>query len=165
MDSLLRDHLAATYFAEYQILRSELVKVLADEDLAFRPGPAAITLGELCREIGDIEHSYIEALKTFRQGFDWHNPDPSVERSGSALAAWYTDLDRDLLVALEALTEDDITTRRIRRSDFDIDDFSPLPPQELDIYREALLIFYGKVSVYLRAMGRELPGHWSAWIG
>ena len=26
-------------------------------------------------------------------------------------------------------------------------------------------VFYGKASIYLRAMGRELPGDWQAWIG
>ncbi len=70
-----------------------------------------------------------------------------------------------MLAAIEALTEDDVANRRITRVDYDIDDFSPRPPQELDIYREALLIFYGKVSIYLRTMGRDLPGHWSQWIG
>ncbi len=165
MNSIVRDHLPATYFAEYQLLRNQLTDLLADDDLAFRPGPGTASLGELCREIGDIESSYVEAFRTFRQSFDWRNPDPLMERSVAALKAWYADLDRDLLAALEALTEDDIANRRIKRGDFDVDDFSPLAAQELDIYREALLIFYGKVSIYLRAMGRELPRHWQAWIG
>jgi hypothetical protein len=164
-NSLVREHLPATYFAEYQLLRTELVAVLADEDLAFRPGPATASLGELCHEIGDIEHSYVEALRTFRQDFEWHNPDPRVERSVSALAAWYADLDASLAAAIEALTEDEIANRRISRDDFDVDAFSPLAAQELDVYREALLIFSGKVSIYLRLMGRELPPHWGAWIG
>ena len=165
MNSLVRDHLPATYFAEYQLLRNELMEVLTDEDLAFRPGMASVSLGELCREIGDIQQSYVEAFRTFRQEFGHRNPDRRLERSVAALTAWFADLDRDLRSALEDLTENDIAGRRIVRSDFDIDDFSPLPGQELDIYREALLIFYGKVSICLRAMGRELPGHWSAWIG
>ena len=157
MNSLVRDHLPATYFAEYQLLRNQLMDLLTDDDLAFHPGGATVALGELCREIGDIEHSYVEAFRTFRQAFAWHNPDPETEHSVAALRAWYAELDRDLLAALEGLSEDDIANRRIRRGDFDVDDFSPLAAQELDIYREALLIFYGKVSVYLRAMGRELP--------
>ena len=165
MNSIVRDHLPATYFAEYQLLRNQLMELLTDDDLAFRPGGATFALGELCREIGDIEHSYVEAFRTFRQDFAWHNPDPKIERSVAALRAWYADLDRDLLAALEALSEDDIANRRVRRGDFDVDDFSPLAAQELDIYREALLIFYGKVSIYLRAMGRELPPHWEEWIG
>ena len=165
MNSLVRDHLPATYFAEYQLLRRELTDLLTDEDLAFRPGIGLATLGELCREIGDIEHSYVEALRTFRQDFGWRNLDAAVERNVSALARWSVDLDRDLMAAIEALTEDDIAHRRIKRSDYDVDDFSPLAAQEIDVYREALLIFYGKVSIYLRLMGRDLPAHWSAWIG
>jgi len=165
MNVLVRDHLAATYFAEYQLLRSELTDVLRDEDLAFRPAAAAASLGELCREIGDIEHSYIEAFRTFRQDFAWRNPDPEVERRVAALSAWYSDLDRELMAALEALTDDDVAHRRILRHEFDVEDFRPLPEQELDIYREALLIFYAKASIYLRIMRRQLPGHWSEWIG
>ena len=165
MNTLIRDHLAATYFAEYQVLRNELVDMLRDDDLAFRPSPATFTLGELCREIGEIEHSYVDALKTFRQDFGQRNADPDVERSVAALSAWFADLDRGMLAAIEALTDDDIANRRITRDDYGVDDFSPRPPQELDIYREALLIFYGKVSIYLRMMGRDLPGHWSHWIG
>lgn len=165
MNSLVRDHLPATYFAEYQVLRNQLMELLTDDDLAFRPAAGTFRLGELCREIGDIEHSYVEALRTFRQDFDWRNHDPRMEHSVAALTKWYAILDQELLDAIQSLTEDDIANRRIQRDDFGVDDFAPLAAQELDIYREALLIFYGKVSIYLRAMGRELPSHWTAWIG
>jgi len=163
MNSLVRDHLATTWFAEYQNLRTQLMGVLGDDDLAFRPGGATYTFGQLCREIGEIEYSYIEAIRTFRQDFEWHNPDPRPERSVAALSAWFADLDKDLEGAIEAVTEDDATNRRFIRAD--LPDFSPLLPQELDIYREALLIFYAKASIYLRAMSRELPGDWQVWIG
>jgi hypothetical protein len=165
MDRLLREHLEMTYFAEYQVLRNELMELLTDDDLSYRPGATAFSLGELCREIGDIEHSYVEALRTFQQDFDWRNPDPLMGRSVGALREWYADLDRRLAIALEALTEDEVTNRRVTRHDFDVEEFSPGPRQELDVYREALLIFYGKVSIYLRAMDKTLSGHWQAWIG
>jgi uncharacterized damage-inducible protein DinB len=165
MDRLLREYLEMTYFAEYQMLRDELMELLTDDDLSYRPGAATFSLGELCREIGEIEHSYVEALRTFRQDFDWRTPDPRVERSVGALREWYADLDRRLATALEALTEDEVANRRVTRHDFGVEGFSPLPTQELDIYREALLIFYGKVSIYLRAMGKVLSERWQAWIG
>lgn len=165
MNVTIRDHLAATYFAEYQLLRRELTDVLRDEDLAFRPARSGASLGELCREIGDIEHAYIDAFRTFRQDFAWRNPEPDVERRVAALSTWYGDLDRELIAALEALTDDDVANRRISRHDVDVEDFAPLPSQELDLYREALLIFYAKVSIYLKIMGRQLPGHWGPWIG
>ena len=115
--------------------------------------------------MGDVERSYVEGIRTFRQDFSWHQDDPAVVRSVAALAAWYAELDRDLLAALEAPAEDDVTTRRIARADFDPDEFLPLPLEDLDVYREALLIFYAKASIYLRLMGRDLPGHWGHWIG
>ena len=163
MNSLVRDHLAATWFAQYQDLRTQLMGVLGNDDLAFRPGRATFTFGQLCREIGEIEYSYIEAIRTFRQDFEWRNPGPRSEHSVAALSSWFADLDKDLKAAIEAVTDDDAANRRFFRAD--LPDFSPLLPQELDIYREALLIFYAKASIYLRAMGRELPGDWQAWIG
>jgi len=165
MNSLVREHLPATSFAEYQSRRPQLTDVLSDQDLRFRPTGANPTLGELCREMGEIEHSYVGAFRTFRQEFSWRNPEQEVHRSVAALRAWYAALDGELQAAMEALTEDDVAGRRILRADFDPDDFFPLPPEELDVYREALLIFYGKVSVYLRAMGKPLPGLWAKWIG
>jgi hypothetical protein len=165
MNSIVRLHLPATFFSEYQALRDELVAILIDDDLGFRVGGRTATLGALCREIGEIEQSYVESFKTFSQNFDYRNPDPRLERRVGALASWYAELDRDLAEAVAALSEDDIANRRIVRDDFDITDFSPSPDIQLDLYREALLIFYGKVSVYLRATGKALPGHWEHWIG
>jgi hypothetical protein len=163
MNSLVRVHMTATLFDSYQVLRDELVEILSDGDLDFRVGGTSASLGALCREIGEIEHSYVESFKTFRQDFDYRNPDPVLEQSVDALSVWYADLDRELMAAVGAISEDAIATRRIVR-DFDVD-FAPLPSTQLDIYREALLIFYGKVSVYLRAMGKAQPGHWPQWIG
>lgn len=165
MNSIVRVHMPATYFSEYQALRDELMAILTDDDLGFRAGGRSATLGELCREIGEIEHTYVESFRTFRQDFGYRNPEPRLETSVGALASWYSELDGELAAAITALSEADIADRRIVRNDFDISDFSPLPHIQLDIYREALLIFYGKVSVYLRAMGKSLPGHWPHWIG
>jgi hypothetical protein len=162
---LLRDHLKATYFEEYQSLRAQLMATLADDDLRFDLGVETASLGALCREIGEIEHAYVESFRTFTQDFGYRNEDPRLERSVDALVAWYADLDLEMAAALATLGEHDILSRRIVRGDFDAAFFSPLPRVQLDIYREALLIFYGKVSVYLRAMGRPLPGDWSDWIG
>jgi hypothetical protein len=165
VNPLIRDHLKATFFEEYQSLRGQLMAILADDDLRFQLGGESATLGALCREIGQIEYAYVESFRTFTQDFGYRNEDPRLERSVDALVAWYADLDREMTAVLETLGEDDILNRRIVRGDFDAEFFSPLPRVQLDIYREALLIFYGKVSVYLRAMGRPLPGDWSDWIG
>ena len=165
MNSIVGGYLDESYFPLYQQLRNQLMDLLADGDLQIRLGGESETLGALCREIGEIEHAYVESLKTFRQDFGYRNPDPRLEQSVAALKAWYADLDQALMAAIETLSEDDIERRRIVRSDFDESFFSPLPKEQLDVYREALLIFYGKVSVYLKSMGRERPQEWREWIG
>jgi len=165
VNSIVGGYLDERYFPLYQQLRNQLMDLLADGDLQIRLGGESETLGALCREIGEIEHAYVESLKTFRQDFGYRNPDPRLEQSVAALKAWYADLDQALMAAIETLSEDDIERRRIVRSDFDESFFSPLPKEQLDVYREALLIFYGKVSVYLKSMGRERPQEWREWIG
>jgi hypothetical protein len=164
-NSIIGEHLAYSFFPEYQGLRDQLMEILGDDDLGVGLGGETASLGALCREIGEIEQSYVDSLRTFRQDFAYRNPDPRLEHSVVALKAWYAELDHDLMVAIEGLSEDDIEDRRIVRGDFDEDYFAPLPKQQLDVYREALLIFYGKVSVYLRAIERPLPQLWRDWIG
>ena len=164
MNSIIGGYLADSFFAEYQSLRNQLMEILGDEDLELRLGGGTMTLGVLCREIGEIEYSYVESFRTFRQDLSYRNPDPRLEHSVSALVAWYAELDRGMLAAIDALSEADIEARRIVRSDFDADFFAPLPKEQMDVYREALLIFYGKVSVYLRVLGKPIPTLWREWI-
>ena len=165
MNQILEKYLVAEFFDEYQALRDQLLDVITDGDLEARVGGTSPTLGALCREIGEIEHAYVDSFRTFRQGFDYRHPDPRIETSVAALRSWYAELDRDLMAALEALTEEETTNRRIRRGDFEEAYFSPLPTKQLEVYREALLIFYGKVSIYLRALSRPFPPQWQHWIG
>jgi hypothetical protein len=165
LNRLLRQHLDATFFDEYQALRGQLMDVLSDADLAFDLGGGTLTLGALCREMGEVEQAYIDSFRTFRRDFSYRYPDPAIERDRDALVAWFHRLDTDLLAALDALSNEDVRDRHIEGADFDPGAFSPSPAVQLDIYREALLIFYAKVSVYLRAFGIALPGNWASWIG
>lgn len=160
----VRAHLDHTYFEDYQSLRDELLAVLTDADLGYRLGGSTPTLGALCVEIGDVERSYVRGLREFRQDFDDRTLDGRLETSVDTLCDWYARIDADMLAAIEALTPD-MLERRILRSDFDADFFSPKPMKSLDIYREALLIFYAKASIYLRSMDRPLPGEFPLWIG
>jgi len=164
-NSIIGGYLADTFFPEYQGLRDQLMETLTDDDLGLRLGGGTASLGALCREIGEIEHTYVESFRTFRQDFAYRNPDPLLEHSVAALKAWFGVLDRDMMAAVEGLSEDDIGNRKIVRGDFDEEYFAPMAKQQLDVYREALLIFYGKVSVYLRAIERPLPQQWRDWIG
>src|SRR5206468_2713799 len=164
-NSIVDSYFDQTYFPLYQGLRDQLMDELTDADLEHRLGGEAETLGMLCHEIGEIERGYIESFRTFRLDLGYRNPDTRLEHDVDALRSWFAELDRDLMAALDGLSEDDIVHRRIARSDFDVDDFLPDPKAQLDTYREALLIFYGKVSVYLKSMNKTRSARWREWIG
>ena len=164
-NSIVDGFLDQTYFELYQRLRRQLIDDLEDADLEVRLGGDSESLGALCHEIGEIEHSYVESFRTFRLDLGYRNPDTSVDHSVAALRTWFDELDRELLAVLSALSEDDIEGRRIVRSDFAETFFAPDVRVQLNTYREALLIFYGKASVYLKAIGKPRSQEWRDWIG
>lgn len=140
-------------------LRTGAIEKLTDAELAFTPGGNALTLGELCKEMGEVERSYTDSVKTYTQNFDYKHADTSVTTSLEKLQAWYTELDTEMKAALEAVTEDGLK-KLIDRNSFEV----PIDVQ-MDIYLQALLIFLGKATIYLRAMGKELPENLAQWIG
>ncbi|HEV2457794.1 MAG TPA: hypothetical protein VGS80_05465 [Ktedonobacterales bacterium] len=159
MNSIMAD----TYptFELYQALRDQLMAILSDDDLAYQPGGATPALGALCRDIGETEIAYTQSFQTFELAFTSGSSDPGLGRNVAALTSWYAELDRDLKAAVAALAEDDVAGRMIDRGG----DFKLSPQGQLDAYKEALLIFYGKVDVYLKALNKTLPDQWRDWIG
>ena len=157
MNSIIVKHYPL--FQMYQELRDHMMGVLSDEDLGFRL-PDNPPLGALCQEIGQTEQSYIESFKTFTLEFSHRGPE-TAPSGVQRLSRWFSDLDRDLREAIEALTEDDVQNRLIDRGH----NFKVKPFVQVMIYKEALLIFYGKSSVYLRTMGKTPSERWTHWIG
>ncbi|MDE2820657.1 MAG: DinB family protein [Chloroflexota bacterium] len=144
----------------YTPLRDQLLEALSDDDLGFTPGGGSPTLGELCRELGETEYAYVQSFKTFKIDFSYRTNDDSYLGSVAKLSAWYRQLDEELEAALEGITDEDVATKQMDRDGYEV----PIHIS-LDILREALLIFYGKVSVYVKAMGKPLPQQWQDWIG
>ena len=158
MNSIITD--AYPLFELYQDLRNQLTAILVDEDLSFRPGGDNPSLGELCRQIGEIEQSYIDSFKSFKQDFSYRNQEAGLQNSISQLNVWFETLDQDLKRVIESLAEDTIQNKTIDRGG----GFTVSPRVQLEIYKEALLIFYGKTIVYLKIMGKPLPKQWQDWI-
>ena len=159
MNSIISEYYSL--FELYQSLRDQLLALLSDDDLAFRPAGENPSLGALCREIGEIQFSYIQSFKTLRQDFSYRNQDADLEGSVERLQGWFQELDRDLREVIEGYSEEDLQNKLIDRGHNFI-----IPPQmQLEIYKEALLIFYGKSSVYLKMMGKPRPEQWQEWIG
>lgn len=157
MNTIIRDYYPV--FQMFQSLRDQLTAVLHDTDLAYTPGGTNPTLGALCRENGEVEYAYIQSFKTFElKEFTYRNTQPGLESSVAALTAWYAELDRDLKATIEGLSDDDLANRKIERGGFD-----PSPQLNLDTYKDALLLFYGRVIVYLKALEKTLPDSWQ-WL-
>ncbi len=144
---------------QYQSLRDELFEVLGDADLVYRLPGNALSLGELCLELGETELAYATALETFKLEFRYGTTERALAHNIESLRSWFSALDRRLESATKALKETDLE-REIMR-----DGFSLRPVENLMMYQYALLIFYGKASLYLRALGKAFPGHWAEWIG
>ena len=143
----------------YSALRDELMASLSDDDLAFSPGGENPTLGALCRELGETQQAYVQSFKTFKVDFSYRANDDAYLASVAKLQAWYADLDQKLEAALETVTDEDVANKKMDRGGYEV----PVHIS-LDILREAMLIFYGKVSVYLKAMGKERTEMWRDWV-
>ncbi|MEX2160975.1 MAG: hypothetical protein WD751_03590 [Anaerolineales bacterium] len=158
MNRLAQEYLPL--LGHYQKLKHRMLRILNDADLAhsIKGSP---TLGELCKEIGETEQSYINSLKPpYKLNFKYRNADLSLAGSVSGLAAWYANMDKEMNDILVALSDEDLDAIRVGRGTW------PVPIQQnLDIYKEALLIFAGKAWVHLHALGKELPEQWADWIG
>jgi uncharacterized damage-inducible protein DinB len=140
-------------------MRTQLLDILNDADLAFNPGGQNMTLGALLREMGEIEYSYIQSLKTFKQDWSYHNTESGMENSLSQIKTWYQTLDDEMKATVSNLTDED-STKTIDRGSYNM----PVDLQ-LDIYLQALLIFFGKAAVFLKAMSKPLPKTMQDYIG
>ena len=158
MNSLMQQQ--GPVLEQTQALRDQLMEILTDEDLGYSPGGDNPTLGALCREMAEVQQSYIISFQTFEQNFDYRIEDPGLETSVEQISARFQAMDHELEAALETLSEEDIQKRLIDRGG----GFVVPVTLQVHIYREGLLIFYGKASVYLKALGKTLPEQWQAWI-
>lgn len=156
MNSLIEDELSGT-----QALRDQLMDLISDQDLAYKLPGYNLTLGELCEEMGQIQQIYTRSFKTFQQDWHYRGSKPEAPDSVASLQAWYKKLDAELNEALSALSEDDLHNKQIDRGH----GFTPSLYVHFQVYREALLIFYAKASIYLKALEKQLTSQWKSWIG
>jgi len=141
-------------------MRTGILDALSDADLAFNPGGQNMTLGALIREMGEVEHSYIQSLKTFKQDWAYRNTDAGMATSIAKLKTWFEALDADLQAAASAFSDEDLAKTVERPGGYAM----PVDMQ-LDVYLQALLIFFGKVTIFLKAMNKPLPEAVQEYIG
>ncbi|NJL53968.1 hypothetical protein HC928_01595 [bacterium] len=146
---------------ETQSLRYDLMAALTDADLAYKLPGDNPTLGELCREMGDLEHRYIQSFKTLQQDWSNRNTPPGLTTSVADLTAWYKALDDEFETVLRGYSDDDLRSKEIDRGN----DIRVSAHTQFEIYREALMMFYAKAGVYLKALQKPVNDRWQSWIG
>jgi hypothetical protein len=141
-------------------LRTGLLDRLSDADLAFNPGGQNVTLGALLRECGEIEHAYLESLKTFKTDFSYRNAEAGLDSSLAKISAWYQKLDDEMQAVVASFSDEDL------KKSIDRGSGNTMPVDlQLDVYLQAVLIFFGKAAVYFRAMNKPLPPLFQEYIG
>ena len=104
-------------------------------------------------------------LFTFLRDFtlDWAHREisPPAPITIASLQLWFAAQDDALDSALSRFTEDELHIDRIDRGH----GFIASPFVQHQIYREAVYIFYGKLSVYLKALERDAGQQWAMWVG
>ncbi|HEX2911693.1 MAG TPA: hypothetical protein VH186_12860 [Chloroflexia bacterium] len=141
-----------------QGMRIELLDSLSDSDLQFSPGGQNMTLGELCRESGEVDYSYIQSFKNYKQDWSYHNTEEGLASSVSRLKEWYQALDKEFKEVVSAMEDEDF------KKTIDRDGFQMPVEYQFQAYIQALLIFFGKATIYLRAMNKPLPPKIKDWI-
>jgi uncharacterized damage-inducible protein DinB len=138
-------------------MRDGMLDTLTDADLKFNPGGANMTLGALCKEMGEVEHSYLESLKSLKQDWSYRNQEQGLQESVSKLKAWMQMLDEEFSKMVTEMTDDDLKKNVDRGFPCNVE-------TQLQIYLQALLIFFGKSSIFLKAMGKPLTKELQDWI-
>lgn len=138
-------------------MRDEALATLTDADLAFNPGGQNLTLGALFREMGEIEYSYIQSLKTFKQDWNYHNSE--VGNSVAGLQTWFKTLDAEMKDVISAFSDEELSKTIKRESGYEM----PIEFQ-METYLQAVFIFFGKLSVTLKAMDKPLTQAMKDWV-
>jgi uncharacterized damage-inducible protein DinB len=144
-----------------QNLRYDLLNILTDSDLAYKLPGDNPTLGELCREMGEIEHSYLQSFKTLQHNWSYRNSDPEIATSVERLKAWYQALDEQFETVISGFSEEELQNKQVDRGH----GFTPSLLVQFQIYHEANLMFYAKAIVYLKALQKPLNDQWKSAIG
>ena len=141
-------------------LRDELFEGLSDADLEFSPGGTAPTLRALLLEQANVQAAYAESFRTLKLKFG--ETTPAGQQSTEEIRARFAQLDAELIGALAALSDDDLRRphdpRGLKAPGYTVE-------TSYYTYRESVLIFAARASIYLRALGREVPTLMKSFVG
>jgi uncharacterized damage-inducible protein DinB len=142
-------------------MRDHVLTVVSDADLAYELPGQNPTLGGLLVEMGDLQGVYTHSFETFTLDWKHRQLPPPAPLTIASLRAWFDAQDDAMKAALDRFTDEELRIDRIDRGG----GFIASPFVQHQVYREAVYIFYGKLSVYLRALERDAGASWAAWVG
>lgn len=142
-------------------MRDHLLTLVSDADLAYELPGWNPTLGELLVEMGDLQGVYTHSFETFELDWSHRQLPPPEPITIASLRAWFDAQDVAMKAALDRFTDEELRIDRIDRGH----GFVASPFVQHEVYREAVYIFYGKLSVYLKALERDAGEEWAAWVG
>lgn len=142
-------------------MRDHLLTVLTNTDLGYTLPGTNPTLGGVLIELGTIQGVYSHSLETFTMDWEHMRLPPPQAVTATSLRQWFADQDRVMKSALDRFTDEELREDRIDRGG----GFIASPFVQHEIYREAVYIVYGRLSVYLRALERDAGPDWAAWVG
>lgn len=142
-------------------MRDHLLTVVSDADLGYEMPGDNPTLGELLIDMGDLQGVYTHSFETSSLDWTYRRLPPPEEITVAGLRAWFDAQDDAMKAALDRFTEAELHVDRIDRGG----GFIASPFVQHQVYREAVYIFYGKLSVYLKALERDAGDQWAGWVG
>jgi hypothetical protein len=142
-------------------MRDHLLTVVSDADLSFGLPGQNPTLGEVLVEMGDLEGVYTHSFETFVLDWSHRRLPPPARITVAGLGERFEAEDAAMDTALSRFTDEELHVDRIDRGH----GFIASPFVQHQIYREAVYICYGKLSVYLKALERDAGEQWAAWVG
>lgn len=142
------------------VLASVLTKISAD-DLELKPAGTELSMGELCRQMCDTAHAYTESFLSKDMDFELRAPERDGPSTGAEFATYLRQLETRMKEVIRSFSDDDLATVKIDREER----WMVPPVLQFHIYREALLIFFGKLDVYVRMLNVERPVLWVRWVG
>ncbi len=141
-------------------LRTDLLATLSDDDLGFAV-TGNPTLGEVLADLAATERAYIGGFRTGEVTFGPADVPATGPGGVERMRARFQALDAEFEAAIGALSDAEFRERRIDHGDGYVLSMGEL----VHTWIEALVIVYGKIDVYLRAMGRSRSEQWVDWIG
>jgi len=142
-------------------MRDHVLTLVSDADLAYKLPGQNPTLGQLLVELGNIQGVYTHSFETLTLDWSHRRLPPPTTITNASLRAWFEAQDDAMKTALDRFTDEELRIDSIDRGH----GFIASPFVQHQIYREAVYIAYGKLSVYLKALERDAGPEWAAWVG